>query len=376
MIVFKGILLHFWKYKYMIVILTAVFFGLALLFTLDRGTQTFESTSLNITVVDDSDSEIASGLIEYLEEDNDVTVVDDAPYSELEEDVYIQNIHAALIVDDNIDEKFRMGADAVEVITDTRNTASLQLESEVDKFFQFLLAEYNYSEDIDVDGVLAATNEEVDVEIADQGSATIEDSFTYLQQYTNFAGYWIMLFMLMLIGNIMAEFNRDELKNRINVSPFKTSGYSLQMIGAQSVVALFIVLVMFGGGVLIQLEQLEGLPLGKMFVALLLISLFTLSMNYCIGALTTNKFIINGLANFISIGMAFLSGIMIPQEVMGETVRNIAQFLPLYHFTQIYAEADITWGEAMRPIVILSLFIIATLIIGMILENKRKSSAS
>lgn len=141
------------------------------------------------------------------------------------------------------------------------------------------------------------------------------------------------------------------------------------------VVGLFVVAFMFFGAVLLRTGSLSGVPLGKMLVALVLITAFTLSIHYVIGALTTNKFIINGMANFIAIGMAFLSGVMMPIEITGENAQNIAQYLPLYHFTQIYAEADITWSEAAFPILIVALYTISFLVIGMIVENKRKISS-
>jgi ABC-2 type transport system permease protein len=375
MTVFKGILLHFWKYKYMIISLTAIFFGFALLFSANHGTDSFESESLDITVVDPTNSEISDGLIKYLQQNNNVEVLNTADIDQIQEDVFLQKQNGALIIDDNIDEAFKQGEATIESITDPRDPSSLQLDNEVNKFFTFLNADAESSGSVDTEHIIDVMTQEIDVQIADPSQASEQDNFQYMKMFTNFAGYWIMLFMLMLIGNIMTEFNKPELKQRVNVSPYKTSSYSLQLISAQGVVAVFIVLVMFLGGIFIQADNLEGIPLGKMFVAMLLISLFTLALHYVIGALTTNKYIINGLANFISLGMAFISGIMIPPEVMGESVQNVAQFLPLYHFTQIYAEPDITWGEAMYPITVLLLFSIAMIVIGMILENKRKSSA-
>lgn len=376
MTVFKGILLHFWKYKYMILALSAVFFGFALMFSSDDSGITFEREQLDITVVDSTDSDISDSLIEYLSERNRVEVVSEADIESLEEEVYIASKNGAVLIDENIDENFREGSETITIITDPRTPSSLQLETEVNKFFMFLKAEENYSGEINTEETINIMNNEIDVEIADPESVTTEDNFQYMKHFTNYAGYFIMLFMLMLIGNVMSEFNQPELRKRINVSPYKTSSYSLQMMSAQGVIALFIIIVMFVGGILIHVDNLEGIPLGKMFTALILISTFTLALHYVVASLTTNKYIINGLANFISIGMAFISGIMIPFEVMGDNIRNIAQFMPLYHFTQIYAESDMTWVDSLQPILILLLFITAMLVIGTILENKKKSASS
>src|SRR5699024_1902359 len=185
----------------------------------------------------------------------------------------------------------------------------------------------------------------------------------------------ILLFLLIRVGNIMSEFNSPELKQRINVSPMKTSAFMSQMILSQIVVCLFVVAFMFFGALALRSGSLSGVPLGKMFAALILISALTLSIHYVIGAITISKFIIHGLSRFIAIGMVLLSGVMLALVVKAQTAQNIAQYPPLYHFTQIYAEPDISWGEAAFPMLVTVLYTAAFLIIGMILENKRKTSS-
>src|SRR5699024_7788417 len=230
--------------------------------------------------------------------------------------------------------------------------------------------------ELHTDDVTKLLSDSIDVDVHESVDVEAQSNFEYMRNYTNFAGYWIMLFLLILVGNIMSEFNSPELKQRINVSPMKTSTFMSQMILSQIVVGLFVVAFMFFGALALRTGSLSGVPLGKMFAALILITALTLSIHYVIGAITTNKFIINGLANFIAIGMAFLSGVMIPLGVMGQTAQNIAQYLRPYHCTQLYAEPDISWGEAAFPMPVTVLYTAAFLIIGMILENKSIPASS
>lgn len=374
MTVFKGMLLHFWKNKMLVVIITSVFFGFALLFSQGGQSDVFETRSMDLAVVDLSDSEIADGLIEYLEKNNSVEIRTGYDREEIIEEIYLIEIEGAVVIDENIESRFMNGEPAVEIFTDPRGAGNVHLNNEVSKYFRFLEADYTYNGSLDTESVLTTLDNEAEVKLADPATASEGSNFTSMQIYTNFAGYALMLLLLLFIGNIMSDFNLPVLRDRVRVSPVTTTSYTAGIISAQSMMGLFAVIIMFCGGLFIRRDALDGVPLDKIFVALILISFFTLALQFVISSLTTNKFLINGLANFIAIGMGFLSGIFIPGEVFGETVQNIAMFLPLYHFTQIYAEPGITWAESIIPATILVLFTIVMLIIGMIFENKRKSS--
>lgn len=377
MTVFKGILLHFWKYKILILILLAAFFGFAIMFSQGNSSDNYDSESLRLKVIDHSQSDISRGLIEYLNVNNEAEIINEekTDIEALEEEIFLSAIDGFIIIPPDAQPRFMDGDPVVETTSDRRTSKHLQLQTAIQQYFMFLKADFDTTGTLHPNETIELLSESIDVKIHESVDVEAQSNFDYMKNYTNFAGYWIMLFLLIIVGNVMSEFNSPELKQRINVSPMKTGTFMYQMIISQIVVGLVVVAFMFFGAVALRSGELSGVPLGKMLAALILITAFTLSIHYVIGALTTNKFIINGLANFIAIGMAFLSGVMMPLEVMGETAQNIAQYLPLYHFTQIYAEADITWSESAFPMLVVALYTIAFLIIGMIVENKRKISS-
>lgn len=373
MTVFRAIILHFWKYKYLMLIFLSIFFVFAFGFSQNSEGQTYRSEALDLKVIDQSDSEISRGFIGYLAVDNNVQIMDDeADLDKLEEEIFLGISDSIIQISPDLESRLDASSPAVEVISDQRGMVHLQLESVINRYFVFLDAFQTTSEEVDFEQMNALLTEGIAVELHDSVDVASQTNFMSMSGFVNFAGYWIMLFLLIIVGNVMSEFNKTELRQRINVSPMQTRKLMIQTIAAQAVIGLFVVCFMLSGGIMLRLGHLEGLPLGKMFVALLLITTFTLAVHYVIGAVTTNKFIINGLANFLAIGMAFLSGIMVPLEVMGETAQNIAHYLPLYYFTQIYAAPDISWADSSFPILILVLYTVAFLIIGMILENKKK----
>lgn len=374
MTIFKIILLHFWKYKWVIIPFALVFFLIAAMFSLFSDQGEFESESLIITVVDQSESEASEALIDYLEEGNQVEVVADAERSALEEAVFLSQIHGAVIIDQDFDSLVSEGEAAVEVIRDERATASMQLETELSKFMMFMNAQYNDTGSLDAETLNSALSEGIDVSLNDDTLASSEENYNNAVGYSNFTAYWLMLFLMMTIGNLMSEYNKPELQKRIIAAPVSSTSSAIQILASQSLVGIFAVLIMFFGLVGLYYDRLEGIPLSKIFVALMLITLFTLAMQFAINALTTNRFMVNGLANLITLGLAFMSGIFVPIELFGDTAKSVAEFLPLYHYTQIYGASDISWAETIPSIAVLLLYTIAFLIIGIIFNNQRKST--
>lgn len=374
MTIFKIILLHFWKFKWMIIPLAFIFFGIAALFSTVGGTDTFESETLGITVVDQSKSETSEALLEYLSSSHEVEVMTAPDGEHLEEQVFLMEIHGAVIIEENFEAQVKNGEPAVEVISDERAASAVQLESEISKFLMFANAQFNDTGSLDRETLQAALTDTVNVELNNDTVIDTDENYTNAASYTNFAAYWLMLFIMLSVGNLMSEYNKPELQKRIISAPVSSTSSALQVLGAQSLVGIFAVLVMFFGLIGLYYDRLDGMPLAHIFVALMLIMAFTLALQYAINALTTNRFIVNGLANLVTLGLAFLSGIFIPIELFGDTAQRIAEFLPLYHFTQIYAAPDITWSEAALSIGILLLYTVAFLIIGIIFSNQRKST--
>lgn len=374
MTIFKIILLHFWKFKWFIIPLALIFFAIAALFSTAGGNDTFESETLGITVVNNSESETSEALLQYLSSSHEVEVMTEPDREHLEEQVFLMEIHGAVIIEENFEEQVKNGEPAVEIITDERATSAVQLESEISKFLMFANAQFNEHGELDKETLQTALTDTVNVELNNDTVIDTDENYTNAAAYTNFAAYWLMLFIMLSVGNLMSEYNKPELQKRIISAPVSSTSSALQILGAQSLVGIFAVLVMFFGLIGLYYDRLEGMPLAHIFVALMLIMAFTLALQYAINALTTNRFIVNGLANLVTLGLAFLSGIFIPIELFGDTAQRIAEFLPLYHFTQIYAAPDITWGESALSIGILLLYTVSFLIIGIIFSNQRKST--
>ena len=89
---------------------------------------------------------------------------------------------------------------------------------------------------------------------------------------------------------------------------------------------------------------------------------------------------LNFVANIVALGSSFLCGIFVPLWLMGDFVKNIAQFLPAYWYTVNNNMISGFTGEAIKidtywkNMGIQGLFVLAILAIFFVCSTKRKSN--
>ena len=91
-----------------------------------------------------------------------------------------------------------------------------------------------------------------------------------------------------------------------------------------------------------------------------------------INNITRNKFVINGLSTALALGVSFISGVMVPQQFLGDKVLAIAKFFPTYYYVRINdmninSLLDIRYELSMQL-----LFALAFLLMGLYFSKVRQ----
>ena len=68
--------------------------------------------------------------------------------------------------------------------------------------------------------------------------------------------------------------------------------------------------------------------------------LVSLAFAFLISKITSNSEILNMFANTVSLGMAFLCGIFVPEEFLSDGIIKAAHFLPAYWYNQAVKSID------------------------------------
>lgn len=101
--------------------------------------------------------------------------------------------------------------------------------------------------------------------------------------------------------------------------------------------------------------RFDGNPL-NVFLAFVLSSMSFFSLGFILSGLLPSARSAQVVAMVLFYPMLFLSGAAIPREIMPETIRNYAQFLPLTHVVNLLRGLWIgnSWAEHLKEVAILS----------------------
>ena len=112
-------------------------------------------------------------------------------------------------------------------------------------------------------------------------------------------------------------------------------------------------------------------------------TLVCVSISFLVGNLTRSRGAQAAIVNVLSLGLSFISGVFVPQFMLGETVLNIAKFTPTYwyvHANLLINDADTSSGFAIqfmsRELGMQCVFIIALFALSAVLIRKKRTSNS
>lgn len=151
----------------------------------------------------------------------------------------------------------------------------------------------------------------------------------------NYLAYTLMFVMILGVSTIMIVFNHPDLKRRNNCSPLPAKRVHRELFLANGVFALitFAALVLFS----MAFSYKEVWHVNTYFYVLnaFVFTISVLSISFLIGNFAKSREAINAIANTFALGACFLSGVFVPQLLLGKSVLTIASFFPTYWFVLV-----------------------------------------
>ncbi|MDR1824795.1 MAG: ABC transporter permease [Bifidobacteriaceae bacterium] len=227
----------------------------------------------------------------------------------------------------------------------------------------------------------AATDQQVPVEVVEvEGAKSI-----YYKAYFFFRwmAYPLTAGLMVLVGMVFSTFMGGEVRRRNLASPLAPGRMSTQVAFACVALVLFawlfmmvLTLIPATGG----LDLLQGQParFGILAVAALIYALVPLAIGFLVAQTGMRAAAQNGVANIVSLGFAFLSGIFMDDlSLMGDTVLKVAHATPTFWFAKAtFAVQD---GDPMSTFWgyngIVLLFAVAIFAVGLLVGRLRTQTA-
>ncbi len=294
----------------------------------------FQSVELDIGIIDQDHSTASKALSQYLNTMHQLSLMTYDKEAILDQ-LFFRNLDYILILPEGFETRLLLGEETLfETVQIPGVYSSAFVDEQINAYLNtlklYLTADYSLNDAINQTAdTLSQTSNHVRVlELDDKKSSSMNGIYYYYQ----YLPYVIMSIILCGLTPILTTFWEPNLSKRISCSSTSALSRNLQLAFGSIVYCFGIWLLfiltscIFYGSELFTENGL--LCIGNSFFLLpvgvgvsLIISSF---------APPSNR--INMYNNIITLGMSFLCGIFVPQQLLGEQVLSVSKFLPFYWY--------------------------------------------
>lgn len=258
----------------------------------------------------------------------------------LQDALYFSRIEYVLRVPKGFSDSLISGSNDIQLQVSSRpeSTVKVYLEMAIDHYLNRVQTYYR------VYGDTKTPKEIVDYAIEDLAFDlpvnTLEPTQTSSQQsgqnlipyVFNYLSYTLMFVMILGVSTIMLVFNQEEIKRRNLCAPIPARKMHRELFLANGVFALitWTALVLFS--LAFAHEEIFQVNTLYYIVNSFVFAISVSCISFLIGTLAKNREAINAIANVFTLGTCFLSGVFVPQVILGKSVLKFASFLPTYWY--------------------------------------------
>ncbi len=316
---------------------TLIFLGIFLLilnFTdVGGGVQSFSTSKMSLTVYDHDNTDASKRLYEHLKKNNEIVEIEDDK-DKIIDALYITSTNYVIDIKEGYAERLAKGE------TDGLFTTRYLHDSYTNKLADSTLDDYvgtvkaYLAGGMELDKALDAAEEALDIK-TDVTMETFSDDSPAAKSasFFNYMPYALLSIIVSVLCPVLIAMNKKEVGFRTKCSSIKLSSVSAQTVAASGifVAIIWVFLMILGVG------KNGGMFTGNMWYAVLNSVAFTL---VCVAiALLFSELGIDDNAQafatqVLGLGMAFLCGMFVPQEMLSSSVLAAARFLPAYWYVK------------------------------------------
>lgn len=280
-------------------------------------------------------SPASESFIHFLEESfqrRDIKGGQDA----IDDAIMIGSISAAITIHDNFTARIARGEEAVTYQIDPRSEGAHWLRSKIGVYLRMAYALVDDSGRLDLDSMQKILREQTDFVFPEK--APVWGGIPlWFEKYYLFLSFILLSIIMRLLTQLLMPFKVGKVKNRSLISGYSTLRYQgEQIVGLILTVLLIFGLFLAGSIVFGGLPTAERVPLFPQYVLnAIVFSLVSLSMSYLLIVLVPNADAANAMSSVLPLGLSFVSGVMVPQEMLGTVPLTIAKAFPFYYYVRV-----------------------------------------
>ncbi|MEI8199759.1 MAG: ABC transporter permease [Eubacteriales bacterium] len=374
----------------MLSIYIAIFMLFALLLTISGvggSTSTFSETKNRVMIINNDDaSPLTDGLVDYLT-GKSVIVAPVKDEKAIQDALFYEDAAYVLTIPNGFSEDFLSGTHSLTLgkRTTPNSTAGVQLDMLVEKY----LGEFNLY--VKAKGIaptdvtalketasLVKADMQKETDVVWAGSAPTS-SITKASYYFNYLPYSLLSIMILAVSSIMQVFAKGDLKKRMQCAPTPATRINLELLLGNLCFAVVVWAFMMILSLLLTGSSITDTRMQMLLVNAFVFSITALSLSFLLGHLIKGPGAQHSVANVIALGTSFISGVFVPQALLGDTVKYVASFTPTYWYVtavgNITALSSFSWTdtkEIFMGMLIQLAFAAAFLVLALVIGRQRK----
>ena len=316
---------------------TLVFLGIFLLilnFTnVGGGADTFSTSKMALTIYDHDNTDASKKLREYLGKDNIIVDIEDDK-DKLIDALYATSTNYVITINEGYADRLAKGETeglfSTRYLHDsyTNKLADSTLDTYVSTVKAYMAGGMEFGKAIDSAAEALSEKTEVTFE-------TFSDKVgnTKAASFFNYLPYALLSIIVSVLCPVIVAMNKKEVGFRTKCSSIKTSSISAQTIAASGIFVFFIWIFLM----IIGVGKNGGMFSGNIWYGVLNSASFTLvsvSIALLFSELGVKENVLAFVTQVLGLGMAFLCGMFVPQEMLSSGVLGAARFLPAYWYVR------------------------------------------
>ena len=336
MTVFRGYMKILKKNMGLVILYLVIFFSVALAMQAaaeKEGSDSYQSKSIKIGIVDEDRGILAQGLKEYLGKIHHITMLEN-DREILQENLFYRNVEYIVQIPENFEQFCIRNRESLNVTKIPGSYTSYYVDQQINSYLNmagtYLAA--GFSQEETVDAIRAETHSKVQT-LAGTSENIEKPGYRY---YFRYLPYLFLGVFCYVMGYILMAFRQGDIQKRMEASAVSVRQQSIEGLLAMGVMGLVLwVIGIAGAGIMYGRTFWQSRTLGYYILNSLIMMAVALSLSYLVGMFVRNSNMLSGLANVISLGMCFLCGVFVPMNVMDKKVLKVSQFLPVYWYEQV-----------------------------------------
>ena len=317
-----------------------IFTGISIAMQLNNSKQSvtdFQSKRMDIAFVDCDKSEISGYIYDYLNTNHNVRKMKNDK-SLMQETLYYSQEDMVIKIPKGFGDKAIKNGGTESFIQITQEPGSygyIYVEQQINRVLNSMRKYVNagFSVKQAYKNTISVKKSRVNL-IDINGNGGEKTDFSYMFR---FYPYLAITVICTSVGMVLVAFKKKEIVRRMNSSATSLKSQNVQLLLVFSIfgiiiwlLSLIIAFFMYG-----RIKFLKSPNIGLYILNSFVMTITALPIAYFIGLILKKTEMINIIVTPVSLGISFISGVFVELSVLGDTVKKIGRFLPVYWYEDL-----------------------------------------